>query len=140
MKLLSSTNPRMNEELREELVTAGIEVVEPTEEVAARLKAEGYFTTYVTGQLHRQGKPVMEFKRCWYYWEVNGRIPYRAAMALWRNPVGRQYVRAAGVSGGDDPRNWMDHDSRGAYIETYHIDTQEGLSLFVATLRKYKVV
>ena len=139
MQLLSSTNLQMNDVLRGELAAAGIEVIEPTAEEIAKATEHGY-RALVKGQLRRRGKPVMKFIRCWYYWEANGRVPYRAAMALWKDPVGKQYVRAAGVSHGDDPRNWLDYDHRGAYIECYHIDDQDGLNLFVAELRKRGVV
>jgi len=70
------------------------------------------------------------FERAWYYYVVNGNVPLEVAKELYSNPIGRIDIRV----GGDcscPPPNYT--------VYTYHIDSQEGLNLFVSTIKKYNL-
>jgi len=73
------------------------------------------------------------FRRAWYYWVVSGSVPLAVARELYANPIGKEDVRVAGHCGCPPPDEW----ERGGFVDTYHIDSQAGLNLFVATLRKH---
>jgi hypothetical protein len=69
------------------------------------------------------------FARAWTYWIVIGPMPLFAAREMYNNPVGATDVRIDGNCTCPEPRD--------AIIYSYHIDSQEGLNLFTATIRKY---
>lgn len=147
--------------IRTELQSAGITVVvNPT-------RQGGDVPATLTGKLTRSGLVAFTFTRFWYYWVVKGNVPLEVAEEMFADPLGKRDVRVAGMAGNDDPKNWAlpSGDDVAAYlkengrssvncaeliklcnngkitakrfIQAYHIDTQEGLELFVSTLRKY---
>jgi hypothetical protein len=85
------------------------------------------------------------FKRLWYYWVVKGKVPMAAAKEMYANPNGVKDVRVAGHCGCPPPEEWARNDKYekdpvNGFVDSYHIDTQEGLNMFVQVLRKYKLV
>ncbi len=76
-----------------------------------------------------------KFYRCWYYWAVEGPMPLTVANEMYQHPDGRRDVRVAGHCGCPPPSEWA-HDN---FVGSYHIDSQTGLNLFAATIRKYSL-
>lgn len=105
-----------------ELRRAGIDVVFGDE-------SNGEVRTKVTGAIG-----PFTFKRAWYYWMVEGPMPLVAAIEMYRDPAGARDVRVEGLCGCPDPR---DYCKRQSTVNSYHIDTQEGLDLFVRIVRRY---
>ena len=89
------------------------------------------------------------FVRAWYYWVATGPIPLSVARLLYNNPVGKKNIRVAGHCGCPPPDKEKDgvllwagpyegpYDEEGAAVYTYHIDSQEGLNLFIGTIKEY---
>jgi hypothetical protein len=75
------------------------------------------------------------FIRSWYYWKATAPdgegVPDDNAKAF--NNHWRGQVRVAGFAGGTDVHNWL---SSSGTIDSYHIDTQEGLNAFADLVRK----
>lgn len=105
-----------------ELRRAGIDVVFGDE-------SKGEVRTKVTGVIG-----PFTFRRAWSYWTVNGPMPMVAAIEMYRDPAGARDVRVDGHCGCPDPREYCKGRE---FIYSYHIDTQEGLDLFVRTVRRY---
>jgi hypothetical protein len=118
-------NRRCDTFIREELRLAGVTIVENgadgTGEVPAR----------VTGKFDH-----LAFKRAWYYWGVKGAVPADVAFKLWHDPIGR-HCRVAGTAGGDDPTRYVVTRHGERVVCDYHIDTQDGLNLFVRLMREH---
>jgi hypothetical protein len=108
-------NRECDVEIRRELTSCGIEIVELPEprrgEVPARL----------TGRIGR-----FTFTRAWYYWVVQGSMPLARARTLYDNPVGRTDIRVEGHCGCPAP----EHD-----VASYHIDSELGLHIFAMMAR-----
>lgn len=147
-----------------ELNTAGIKVVQ----LATRLRRE--VPASLEGQLTKDDIELFSFSRQWYYWSVGGYTPLAIAEELYANPIGKRDIRVAGHAGCPPPKEWaivlsptvteiLDmspiqvqrvkkyFEMRGAgkiegnrCVTSYHIDSQEGLNLFVSTLKKYGIV
>lgn len=81
------------------------------------------------------------FKRAWYYWMVGGYVPLNVALELYENPVGKKDIRVDGHAGCPSPNEYLKHPLIAGQhcIRSYHIDSQEGLNLFVATLKKHNL-
>jgi len=77
-----------------------------------------------------------EFRRLWYYWSVKGPVTLAAAQEMYANPNGVRDVRVAGHCGCPAPEEWACN----GIVNSYHIDTQEGLNMFVQVLRKHGLV
>lgn len=69
------------------------------------------------------------FTRAWYYWTVKCAMPLHLAKEMYYEcgKLGRYDIRVAGHCGCPPPEHW---EERG-YVTDYHIDSQEGLTLFV---------
>lgn len=78
------------------------------------------------------------FSRYWCYWVVSGYVPLEVANKLHNNPIGSKYVRVAGNCGCPAPEEWvLPYKICGKrVIDSYHIDTQSGLNLFVEEIKK----
>lgn len=106
--------PDRNDDIRQELALLGVEIVEG-EDVSGRL---GPFT----------------FKRAWTYYTVKGPVPLAVAEEMYADPVGRAAVRVAGHCAAPPPvAPWV----RDGFVDSYDIDTEAGLRLFVDTVRKH---
>jgi len=116
-------------EIRNELVQAGIKIVQHRERLRSEVPAS------ITGKLG-----IFEFERAWYYWMVSGNVPLAVAQEMYENPVGKQDVRVIGHCGCPPPHEWTTLVKDRPVITHYHIDSQEGLNLFVATLKKHGLV
>lgn len=124
-----------------ELTRCGIEIVRgerSAHEVAAS----------ITGKLG-----AFTFRRAWYYWIVEGRMPFETAMSLYNNPVGRRDIRTAGFAGNIDPHEFgTDYfDEAGdmlewaevkggagyasAFVRGYHVDSELGLYILAEAIR-----
>ena len=68
------------------------------------------------------------FERAWYYYRVHGFVPIRIAKQIYNNPIGKRDIRAYGHCGCIKPK--------GKEVDSYHIDSQEGLNLFVKFIKK----
>ncbi len=82
------------------------------------------------------------FERAWYYWVVKGYVPLDIAVEMYENPNGRKDIRVAGHCGCPHPADWkVRYKVCGMnVVDSYHIDTQEGLNYFVETLKKHNLV
>ncbi len=108
-----------------ELVYAGITPIYHIEQLASEVP------THFTGELHR-----WEFKRAWYYWVAKGpALPLKYASPL-HLLIGDE-VRVSGHCGCPSPEEWRKSYENGA-VNLYHIDTQEGLAILAATIRKWR--
>ena len=84
------------------------------------------------------------FYRNWYYYVATGHVPMDVAIELYEHPVGRKDVRVEGHCGCPDPRDYPPVQKSVLVagkrcVSCYHIDSQEGLNLFVEVLRKHKL-
>jgi hypothetical protein len=112
-----------DKDIRKELEEAGIEIEEAdgvNSEVPYGLRGNlGYWT----------------FTRAWYYWIAGTRagkgIPKKHAESF--NHRWRDEVRVAGFAGGTDVKSWL---SPHGTIDSYHIDTQQGLNAFARLVRE----
>lgn len=89
------------------------------------------------------------FVRAWYYWVVRGPVPLPIARKLYEHSIGKKDVRVAGHCDCPSPNEEEDgrilwaspyegpYGEEGAAVYTYHIDSQEGLDLFVKTLQEH---
>lgn len=96
------------------------------------------------------------FLRAWCYWVVRGPVPLEVAKELYADRIGKTDIRVAGHCGCPPPEYpWVAYfaaDGRRIYsdnpaaeavravVESYHIDTELGLYVFVNALRKHGVV
>lgn len=84
------------------------------------------------------------FQRKWRYWEVSGFVPVDVAQELYDAPL----ISSLGIRAGCHAAN-LSPSERSVQksikvlgtrvIESYHIDTQEGLNLFVKILKDRKL-
>lgn len=72
------------------------------------------------------------FKRAWYYWMVSGPVPLDKAKIMYADEEGKKSVRVAGHCGCPPPEDW----AHKGFVNSYHIDTWQGLKLFVDTVMK----
>jgi len=72
------------------------------------------------------------FERAWRYWMVSGPVPLDKAKIMYADEEGKSSVRVAGHCGCPPPEEWA-HDG---FVDSYHIDTWQGLKLFVDTVMK----
>jgi hypothetical protein len=80
------------------------------------------------------------FKRNWTYWVVSGYVPLRVADELYSTDLGKRYVRSGGDAGLRLPLTWSTWVGGKRFVDCYHIDTQEGLNLFVSTVQRHLLV
>jgi hypothetical protein len=74
----------------------------------------------------------IKFTRHWYYWGVsNLKLPLNLAWKIYNDPIGKKDVRAFGHCGCVEP-TWCNHE----YVDSYHVDSLEGLQLLVKTIRE----
>jgi hypothetical protein len=76
------------------------------------------------------------FVRAWYYWVAHGpALPFKYAEPM-HELIGKE-VRVGGHCGCPAPREYRTHpDNEG--VTSYHVDTQEGLEILAAVLRKWQ--
>ncbi len=123
----------------QELEVAGVEVVEraPKDGRALRDPETGIAAT---GRLTLGGEEVFTFERAWYYWIVRGNVPLKVARPLFEDhgDIGRHQVRVGGFAGGGvHPDSWFELVDDVPCVTQYHIDTPEGLRLFVETMGEH---
>ena len=105
-----------------ELHDAGINVQKLTE----KTRDEVPYT--VVGELHG-----WTFRRAWYYWVAEGpALPFEYATPM-HLLIGTE-VRVGGDCGCPAPEAYC---AELGGVDLYHIDTQEGLTIFAAVLRKW---
>lgn len=82
------------------------------------------------------------FSRAWYYWCVSGYVPLPIAEEMYANPNGIKDIRVAGHCACPPPSEWLAHHKVCGMdvVDSYHIDTQEGLNYFVQTMIKHGLV
>lgn len=82
------------------------------------------------------------FTRAWYYWNVTGFVPLAIAEEMYANPNGAKDIRVAGHCACPPPSAWLVHHKVCGMdvVDSYHIDTQEGLNYFVQTMIKHGMV
>ncbi|MEY2664950.1 MAG: Ralstonia phage [Candidatus Parcubacteria bacterium] len=94
-----------DKEIRRELARSGIEVVDIE-------KGNTEVPYSVIGTLG-----TMTFRRAWYYWVVNCRVPLDVAKMLYTDPVGKTDIRVAGHCGCPAPEEWVEYiDERGMIL------------------------
>ena len=99
----------------------------------------------LTGILIKDNRVVFKCIRAWYYWVIKGDVPLEVAEILYSTPLGKKDVRVAGHCGCPPPKEWAFPKSKRSdsgkiqaprFVDTYHIDSQEGLNFFVKTLKE----
>jgi hypothetical protein len=75
------------------------------------------------------------FKRAWYYWTVKGNVPLKVAKELYDDPEGQQTVRVVSHCGCPSPEQWVSFVDDKPVISSYHIDSLQGLILFVKKIK-----
>lgn len=144
-----------DEHIRKELTEAGITIVDASEhkgEVPYRFigvlgmqdfneMEHSVICQYDPTRIYAESSSF-SFRRAWYYWVVVGYVPLYVAEELYNDPVGKKDVRVEGHCACPPPEEWATkHKICGhRVINSYHIDSQEGLNLFVITLKKYNLV
>lgn len=113
-------DPEVQAQVRAELEQAGIKCTE----MDFLLETSGEVPTSIIGTAYR-----WTFRRAWRYWVATGPgIPQEIAEPF-HNKWGK-VVRTGGFAGGRSP---LEH-AEGFAIDSYHIDTMEGLEEFVHLL------
>ena len=85
------------------------------------------------------------FSRAWTYWVCYGPVPLIVAKELYSTEVGKNFVRIDGDCTCPPPEDPHlrpydgPHGTEGSAVYMYHIDTVEGLRLFVDKLKEYKL-
>lgn len=102
----------------------GIMIVKDWEDYIYKYRSKSEVPYHVIGNLE-DGKLL--FTRAWYYWVVKGTVKYKVAKKIFKHPIGKRDVRAYGHIGCIKPK-------RG--VGGYHIDSQEGLNLFVKMVKE----
>lgn len=70
-----------------------------------------------------------------YYTVVHGKIPLEVANIIYEKYPNNPYeIRVDGGCSDWDPKKWT---RDGKYLETYHIDTKEGLTIFLTEMKDY---
>jgi hypothetical protein len=75
--------------------------------------------------------------RRWYYWSIDTKKPLPVKIARKLNDVAGSEVRAFGFAGGMDNnmiKSWS-KEARG--VDSWHVDTKEGLQLLTDTLKDF---
>jgi hypothetical protein len=108
-------------DIRRELMGAGI-----TAETVERVSSEVPYS--LVGRLGD-----WTFERAWYYWMASTPegmgVPEAEAEGL--NQKWRREVRVAGFASGTEVGDWLSNQGT---VDSYHIDTPEGLSAFARLL------
>lgn len=107
--------------IKNELILAKIELVKD-------VTSKGEVPYTIEGKLGE-----FRFKRYWYYWVVTGPMPIEIANELYKDPVGKQDIRAGGHCGCVPPNTQASNNDQ--IVNCYHIDSQVGLRLFADTIR-----
>ena len=94
----------------------------------------------IKGVLNKGSDIVFTFVRAWYYWMVAGNVSLEVARIMYENPIGAKDVRVAGHCGCPPPEEWARPASGQRFVDNYHIDSQEGLDLFVATMKEHGLI
>ncbi len=127
-------NPEADKYTKLELTAAGIPIVR------SKQPQRGEVPTCLSGILTKDGQQVFTFYRAWYYWTIRGDVPLAVAQEIYSNPIGLQDVRADGDCACRPPETWATKNGVGELIvDLYHIDSVEGLKLFVDVIRNYKL-
>ena len=120
--LAGNTTEVCDENIFKELNQANIEV----DPVDNRFNKE--VPTHFVGK-----KSGWTFTRAWYYWVAMSDKGIVLDIANKMNEEWAETIRVVGCSGGTDPKGWLnDHGC----IDSYHIDTQEGLNHFAGVLER----
>lgn len=83
----------------------------------------------------------LTFIRDWSYWRVHGPVSQKIAIELYNDPIGKKVIRCDGYAGGVNPDNSEAYKPCvDGFINTYHIDSEEGLVLFASTIKKKYIV
>lgn len=127
-----------DEQIRKELREAGIKVIQQDYNSSNEVPFSNF------GKLGQ-----FTFVRAWYYWCVYGNVPLNVANEIYNNPLGYRDVRTCGYAGNIDPNEMKYdvyvHDDYSSFekiyvIDSYHIDSQDGLNYFTETLRKHNLI
>lgn len=148
--------------IRQELQQAGIPIKRVTQG-----RTEVPYS--LIGKLPCKNGGEFTFTRAWYYWVVEGRVPLNVAQQLYQTDIGQRDIRVQGHCGCPPPEEWAMPDftlmsteqlmqvsgltlgemaakcnsgeiNLPRFVDIYHIDSQEGLDLFIKTLRRNSLV
>jgi len=110
----------------------GIIITKDLEDYIHKYRSKSEVPYHVIGNI---GDGKFIFKRAWYYWMVSGNVPLKIANKLYKDPIGQKDVRVVGHCGCPPPNPWARRLNGKKYIMSYHIDSQEGLNLFVQMIK-----
>jgi hypothetical protein len=114
-----------------ELFRAGIVAADVDSDLKAGDKSQ---RAHVVAQLGD-----LRLSRYWRYWVSKGPVPIEVALRLYADPAGRATVRVAGSCTCPPPAEWVEVVDGKPCITTYHVDSEEGLKLFVAAMQAHWV-
>ena len=115
----------------------GVMVVAEYDSYIDKWRPKSEVPYHIIGNLG-DGKVI--FRRAWYYWMVKCRVPLKVANKLYEDPIGKIDIRVVGHCGCPAPKKWVENIDGKKCITSYHIDSQEGLNLFVRILKEEGVV
>ena len=111
--------------VKEELEYANITVLKDGD------RYRGEVPTQIYG---REVNGCVLFNRAWYYWVVEGNFPEEFAYYVYDTIPHEHSVRVDGHADHQDPRK---RSYNYKWVSTYHIDSLEGLKMFVEALKAW---
>ena len=115
----------------------GILVIKDLNDYIYKYGSNSEVPYHIIGNL---GNGKFIFKRAWYYWIIKGNVPLKIAKKMYADPIGKIDVRVAGHCGCPPPEKMCYKIDGKKYVTSYHIDSQEGLNLFVRTLKEEGII
>ncbi len=73
---------------------------------------------------------AFDFRRAWYYWCVDGRVPLAVAQEMYDTEVGKRDIRVAGHCGCPPPIEWAYYYNEAGQMATSSKEFQNGIDLF----------
>lgn len=165
MQNLAGVHSHTHKTIIQELTEARITVVEHL--TLRKSEVKTFLTGQLTNADNTA--VVLTCTREWYYWVVRCDVPLSVAQELYATEVGKRDIRVNGHAGCPPPDQWAfpKYETVKAYcqahhidpsfeevavlcnsgqllgdrfVSMYHIDSQEGLNLFIDTLRQHNLV
>jgi len=142
IELLTEALTYCDAEIVEELTAAGIKA-KPCAIDMVHNEVPFMHEGIISGEV--DGKEIfIVLTRAWYYWVAKGRVPIDVAERMYADEIGKKDVRVAGHCMKPAPSGWTEVIDYKPYekgwregdkfIDTYHIDSQEGLGVFAKFL------
>lgn len=118
---------KTDKKVLEELKSAGIPVM--------------YLPSYMNTEVKTRYIGVLNgfiFIRGWRYWQCNGNMPLEIAEKLY-TACHDMKIRACGHAGNPSPKTMHVQIDGNKFVDSYHIDTPDGLSALVSCIRSNNI-